>query len=60
MRPGQKPQAFSADDTLVGFKGDSSMGGITIGAINVSGVSGDPAQFAYELAQELKRELKTI
>ena len=61
MRPGEGPVAFSPQDTIVGFKGDSPMGGsVTIENINVSGVSGDPSEIAYELAREIRRELNAL
>ena len=39
--------------------GASGIGGVTIGNITVNGVSGDPSDFAYAFAEELRRELKT-
>jgi hypothetical protein len=59
-RPGQEPIRFSPQDTIVGFKGNSPLGGVTIQNINVSGVSGNPSEIAYELAREIKRELNAL
>jgi len=63
MRPGQPAASFSADDTIMGFKGDAPTGGtneITIQNINISGVSSDPSEFAYKFVEEIKREMRTM
>ncbi len=60
MRPGQEPVKINPNDTLIGFQGAGGLGTITIQNINISGVSGDPEEFAYEFTKALKRELRTI
>jgi len=60
MRPGEEPVGFNKDDTVVGFKGDASGLGITIENINISGVSGDPEEFAFQFTTALKNQIITM
>ena len=60
MRPGQPVIKMNPNDTIVGFKGNSSMGGVSIGNIIVNGVSGDPREIANKIAMELRREMRTF
>jgi len=61
MRPGQEATTFNSEDTIVGFKGSAPIGtDVTIGNITINGVSGNPSDFAYALAKELQKELRTI
>jgi len=60
-RPGEPIQRFSPDDTVIGIKDTEKVGGntISIGEINISGVSGDADEFAREFTEAIERELKT-
>lgn len=57
MRPGQAAQPFNADDTIVGFKGKSPMGGVTI-IVQGNLVNWDDA--AEEVAKVLSRKLDSF
>ena len=61
MRPNQEPFAFSKDDTLVGFKGDSPFGG-GIGEINIhiNANTNDAKRLASTITKEIKRELRAL
>ncbi len=63
MRPGQPPQKFSKDDTIMGGKGKMPMGGDINNEINVNinasmNSSADVRQLATELADNLNREIR--
>jgi TP901 family phage tail tape measure protein len=60
MRPGLPAVNFSPQDTIIGVKDTSSLGGnnISIGNINVNGASGDPNEIARRLVDEIKMEMR--
>lgn len=59
MRPGQDAISFSPDDTIIGVKDTSALGGsVTIGEINISGVDGDPQEIASRIAEEIRMEMR--